>query len=169
MYDLEMRYPEWVGLDADTAIEATPRRYKFSFGNGNDGVSHIFCDGVLRTSDPFRLAELVMLESFAPAYVDWAQENVEVDGEADYTVSATVYDPPDDPADHDHSNCADGEDCDGCEECMPESYSEVNGAWIICDVFLADPNYEEEQDFETPVPHERDWFSKELLARVQEG
>lgn len=165
----EITHPEWVGLDPDYAVEATPRRYAVSFGDGNNGVSHTFPDMVVRTTDPFRLAQLAMLSQFeAGTEREWALNAVDVDGEADYTVSATILDPPDD-GDRDHSECEDGEECEGCEQCEPDgenSWSATNGAWFICEVFLADPDYEEEQDYEMPEHGVEAVFSPALLSMV---
>lgn len=82
------------GLDYDSAREATPRWYGVSSGNGNDGVSHTFPDYYVRTNDPFRLAELAAIGMLNHKYRSWAKDNVEVDGEADYTISATFIEGP---------------------------------------------------------------------------
>ena len=103
------------GLDYESARDATPRWYGVSSGNGNDGVSHTFPDYYVRTSDPWRLAELACVTSFkAGKSREWAKENVEVDGEPDYTLSATIYEGPD------------GE-------------TEFGAAWLIYEVFPVDP------------------------------
>jgi hypothetical protein len=62
-------------------------------------------------------------------------EACEIDGEAEYTISATILDPPEDDDDRDHSECDDGEDCGGCDMCEPQSWSAHNGAWMIIEVF----------------------------------
>jgi len=132
--------PAWEGLDYASADAAMPRLYAVSSGNGNDGVSHLYPDYYVRTCEPYRLAELAMVNTISSDYRAWAVEQCEVDGEAEYTISAVIYDPPDDDSDRDHSQCEDGEDCEGCEQCEGEgtSWSNANGAWIIVEVFPVD-------------------------------
>lgn len=139
--------PCWEGLDLKSAIDATPRLYGVSFGNGNDGVSHHWPNLYVRTSDPFTLAACAMLSDFKPGDgIAFALEAMEIDGERDYGVSATIYDPPVDDMDdsRDHSECEDGEDCEGCDQCEPDEmkpWSSVNGAWMIVEVWPeSEPN-----------------------------
>ena len=90
---------EWEGLDYASADDATPRLYGVSFGNGNDGVSHMFADYYVKTCDPWLLTRAATLGSFKPEFQPAANEAVEIDGEADYTIYATIYNPEDvDPA-----------------------------------------------------------------------
>ena len=128
---------EWFGLDYESAVGAMPRWYAVSHGKGNDGVSHTYPDYYVRTCEPYRLAELAMVTQFtAGEGRAFATENLETDGEADYVVSCTILNPPDDGSDRDHSECESGEECDGCEECEPDSdYCGINGAWQIVEVF----------------------------------
>ena len=98
-------------LDYESARDATPVWYGVSSGNGNDGVSHHYPDYYVRTADPYRLAELAMVDTFkAGEGMAWAREAVGVDGERDYTISATIYEGPD------------GE-------------TEFGAAWLIIEVF----------------------------------
>jgi hypothetical protein len=106
------------GLDFESARDATPRLYGVSYGNGNDGVSHTFADFYVRTNDPWRLAELALISDFKSDWKVRAQDAALIDGESDYTISATIYDPLD-------------EECDDSDE----SYSAANGAWLICEIF----------------------------------
>jgi hypothetical protein len=107
---------EWAGLDYESARDATPEWFGVSSGNGNDGVSHHYPDYYVRTADPYRLAELAMVDSFkAGEGMAWAKAALFVDGERDYTISATIL-----------------EDEDGCP-----AYG--GGAWLIIEVFPADP------------------------------
>lgn len=99
------------------------RLYGVSSGNGNDGVSHMFADYYVYTDDPWRLARLALVSSFKDGWKERALDVAEIDGEADHTISAVIYDPLDDEQD------------DGEEE---ESWSSVNGAWLIVDVFPED-------------------------------
>jgi len=86
------------GLDYESAREATPRWFAVSSGNGNDGVSHIFPDYFCRCTpkQAFDLAAAAMISSFKPTGYDWACDNVTVDGESDYTITAAILDPPED-------------------------------------------------------------------------
>lgn len=158
---------EWEGLDYESAKNAIPRWYGVSFGNGNDGVSHMYTDYYVRTCEPFRLAELAMLGEFKPGEGQaWAQEVMELGGEADYGISATILNPPDDGENRDHSQCEDGEDCEGCEMCDLDSlWSDVNGAWMICEVFPVD-----ESDMRDARQYDslQEAFTADLLALVEQ-
>ncbi len=133
--------PDWEGLCFESARDATPRWYGVSFGNGNDGVSHMYPAYYVKTFDPWTLAAAALIGDMASDYHDWASENMDVDGEADYGISAMILNPPDDNSDWrpDHSECGDGEDCEGCPECENQepdgSWSDANGAWRICEIF----------------------------------
>ena len=71
------------------------RLYGVSSGNGNDGVSHMFPDYYVKTDDPWRLARLAAVTDFKPGEGQaWALENMEVDGEAEYTITVTFYESP---------------------------------------------------------------------------
>ena len=67
------------------------RYYGVSSGDGNNGVSHMYPDYIVKTNEPFRLAELAAISSYKPEYQQWALRNVTVDGEGDYTVYATFH------------------------------------------------------------------------------
>ena len=121
-------HPCLAGLDIESAAEVTPVWYAVSSGNGNDGVSHSWPDYYVRIcpADAYRLAECAMVDTFRPgAGKAWARDNVEVEGEAEYTVSAVIYDPPADETD--------SEDEDEDED--SGSWCDVNGAWQIVEVF----------------------------------
>lgn len=101
--------------------------YAVSSGNGNNGVSHMFPDYIVSTNDPWLLARLAATTDFKPGKGrQWCRKNLEIDGEADYTISATLYDPP-------------GRDGAG--------WSEHNGAWSIYEVHPWDDS---EDDREKP-------------------
>jgi hypothetical protein len=112
-------------------MEQEPRLYGVSYGNGNDGVSHIFADFYVKTSDPWRLAKLAMVTQFKDDFQARALEECTVDGEAEYMVQAVIYEPL---------------DSEPCEE--GESYCDVNGCAHLVDVFPEDdpregrPTYE---------------------------
>jgi hypothetical protein len=90
--------------------ETRPRWYGVSYGDGNDGVSQLFPDFYVRTAHPWDLARAAAVSAVAPAYQAWAAAEVQVDGEADYTLHATLLEGPD------------GETAYGA-------------AWFICEVF----------------------------------
>lgn len=100
--------------------------YGVSSGNGNDGVSHMFPDYYVKTADPWRLAEVAMLDKFKPEFMPWAKSEMDIDGEAEFTICACLYNPMDDE--------------DG-------SYCDYNGAWYILEVF---PVVEDEMRDGTP-------------------
>lgn len=75
-------------------MKTETRLYGVSTGDGNNGVSHVFADYYVRTDDPYLLAA-------AASYSCWKQEvwgvldrELQVDGEAEYTISAWLYDEP---------------------------------------------------------------------------
>jgi hypothetical protein len=106
-------------------MENEIKLYGVSSGNGNNGVSHMFADYYVRTNDPWKLVELAALTLFKkPDGVAWAKENVQIDGEAEYTISAVFYDPP----------LEEGEE----EPAEGESWCDNNGAWLIVEVFPED-------------------------------
>lgn len=138
---------EWMGLDYESARDTTPRWYAVSTGNGNDGVSHLYPDYYVRTADPYRLAELAMVDKFRDGQdMVWASEEVSLDGERGYTIAATIYEGPD------------GE-------------TEVGAAWLIVEVFPADPDdlaAWQADPYKAPLCYDRleSAFSAEALALV---
>ncbi len=151
-----------------------PRLYAVSSGNGNDGVSHMFPDYYVMTNDPYRLATLAMVSGFKKEFKEAALDACEVDGEAGYTVSATIYNPEDvDPSEAPAKECdcgwKEGDDTDHEEDCASladddeyESWSSVNGAWQIIEVFPDD----EPRDSTMQYDSIEDAFSDEDLAFV---
>lgn len=71
-----------------------PRLYGVSIGNGNDGVSQLYPRCAVTTADPYALARLFLADQFIPRRVRAVLRETHLDGEAEYTVSATLYDPP---------------------------------------------------------------------------
>lgn len=115
----------WRDLDYQSAVDATPKWYGVSSGNGNDGVSQLFPDYLVRTADPYRLAELAMVDQFKRGKgMRWAKGHVDVYGEADYTISATILEGPD------------GE-------------TEFGAAWLIIEVFPVDPDEHDSPTYES--------------------
>jgi hypothetical protein len=105
-------------------MENETRIYGVSSGNGNNGVSHMFADYYVKTNNPWYLARLAILSEFKPGEGQaWAQENVVIDGESAYTISATIYDPPREDTEEESEDEDSG------------SYCDVNGAWLIVEVF----------------------------------
>ena len=91
--------------------------YAVSSGNGNDGVSRLYPGYTVATNEPWLLAELAAVSEFKAGHGRrWCREHLDVDGEAEYGISATLYDPP-------------GRDGAG--------WSEHNGAWKIWEIYPA--------------------------------
>jgi hypothetical protein len=133
-------------------MTTTTRLYAVSSGNGNDGVSHSFPDYYVRTDEPYRLAALAMVSSFKSKFKQAAANAVQIDGEADYTISAVIYNPSDvDPSEASE----DGDD---------DSYCDANGAWQIIEVFPDD----EPRDSRPVYDSLADCFGEDDLALVPE-
>lgn len=73
---------------------AETRWYGVSSGNGNDGVSQSWPDYWVQTDDPWRVAKLALITIYKAEYRQFAIDNMEVDGEEDYTISAVLYEGP---------------------------------------------------------------------------
>ena len=123
---------ETYGLDYESAAEATPHWYAVSSGDGNNGVSHMFPDYYVRTADPYRLAELAMLTSFKTEYREQVKDEMTVDGEADYVITAVLANPLDEEYDEDD-----------------EMWCDVNGAYLLIDVFPVDDDFDPAECFPT--------------------
>lgn len=93
------------------------RVYGVSYGNGNDGVSQLFPDFYVTTAEPYTLAFAAMIDQFSSDYMSRYAKRTEVDGEADYTIQALIYDP-----------------------IGSAGWSEHNGCWKICEVFPVAPD-----------------------------
>ncbi len=139
--------------------------YAVSSGDGNDGVSHIFPDYYVWTSEPYRLATLALIGQFKEPYQQRALDECELDGEADYTISATLLEPLDDDSE-DHE-C--DEDCeDPCQLAVDNmfSYCDANGAYMIVEVFQ-DGGPDMSNSWHKPVYDSiEDCFSDSELALV---
>lgn len=185
---------ETYGLDYESAREATPRLYGVSYGDGNNGVSHIFANYYVRTADPWLLVQAATIGGFQPDYYQQACDEMEIDGEPDYTLTGTILDPFDDDADDSfYTDAASGElieMADGCwriegrdeetdydskaaaarayceaNDIYPAPYSEVNGAWFICEVF---PEDEPRSGLQPCYGSIEEAFSADLIAIAQE-
>lgn len=149
------------------------RYYGVSTGNGNDGVSHIFPDYYVKTNEPWRLAELAALSEFkAGEGQEWARENMEIDGEADHTISVVFYESKETQDEHAdleehlalHRAALANFPASGLPEKREELESEIenleseidgygeDSAWFILEVFPEDdmrdgtPKYESLED-----------------------
>jgi hypothetical protein len=69
------------------------RWYGVSYGNGNDGVSQSYPSFLVQTDMPWTLARAAMISQWKDKV--WASENVDIDGDEDYTIYATIYEGPD--------------------------------------------------------------------------
>lgn len=173
--------PQYIGMDYESAVEAMPHWYGVSFGNGNDGVSHFYPNFYVRTCEPYTLAAAAMLSDFKPSEGQaWCAENLEIDGEADYTISATLFDPPDDRKDYESDlaeaqTAIDGAETDEelekaeadlqeLEDSDSGYWSESNGAWMICEVFRVDEPDERRSAYDSL----REAFSDNLIALARE-
>jgi hypothetical protein len=135
-----------------------PKVYAVSYGNGNDGVSHMHPDFYCRTDKPYDLARLAIITNMTSDNGKaWASEQVDVDGEAEWTISAMLLDPPEYTADGDVdvSLCDDG-----------SSWSESNGAWMIAEVFESDYEPNADDPWATPIHDGLDaCFGADVVAK----
>lgn len=191
-----------IGLDYESAVEATPRWYGVSMGNGNDGVSQMYPTMYVKTCEPYTLAAAAMLAEFKPGEGHaWVADNLQVDGGPDYTIAATLYDPPDDRDDYERdlegaqeavtdaeNNLADLDENDlearditetalgvaeialtTLEDNDPGSWSEVNGAWMILEVFQVDADTIFSFATRAPIYESlRECYPEDLLALARE-
>ena len=126
-----------IGLDYYSAREATPRWYGVSTGDGNSGVSHMFPDYYVRTKHPWCLAERAALACIADNWRDAAKDALVLDGEPDYTIYATIFDPLDyEPEDEDD-----------------EGWSAYNGAWFCLEVFPVEHDEIDNLHHQAPTYH----------------
>lgn len=121
--------------------------YAVSYGNGNDGVSHLYPDFYCYTDKPYDLAKLAIVTNCNTQYQDWAAERVEVDGEAEYTITGMLLDPPDDDEIGQEGEADNG------------SWSDANGAWMLAEVF---------QVTEDDLPDQSDVYGKKPYAGLTE-
>lgn len=96
------------------------RLYGVSSGDGNDGVSHIFADYYVRTDDPYRLATLALVGRYKPEWQARAKAEMTLDGEAEYTISACLYEPVDFEPENDGDSWCDANGCADIVEVFPE-------------------------------------------------
>ena len=99
---------------------------------------------------------------------------MDVDGEADYTIYAMIHNPEDvDPREAPERECDcgrnEGDDTDHEDDCASlsdddMSYSDVNGAWMIVEVFPEDEPREGTMQYDSI----EDCFSDDDLAIVKE-
>lgn len=111
------------------------RLYGVSTGDGNMGVSHMYADYYVRTNDPWLLARAAAYDWHKREIWGFLDEGLNVDGEADYTISADVYQYPCDSETEECEACGgegilDDEECDDCEG---TGTVEVEEDWDGCD------------------------------------
>jgi hypothetical protein len=160
-------------------------------------------------NDAFDLAAAAMISSFKPGEgYEWAKENMMVDGEADYTITAMILDPPDeDSEDPDYQEIAESngycvirsdrgfawglitdpeaqiglplpteseawEACCDDENLIDESDDEmwcnVNGAWMLIEVFPCDDDFEPDHCRNPVYDSLADCFGEEVLKLAAE-
>lgn len=114
------------------------RLYGVSFGDGNNGVSHIYPAYYVRTAAPYDLALAALLSEFKSGHGQaWAKRHAEVDGESDYTIRATLSCPPcEDSNDGEYPELPEDVEYEDAED--GRNWDMHNGAWMICEVFPED-------------------------------
>lgn len=114
-------------------MDKTTRIYAVSSGNGNDGVSRLFPDYYVKTNEPYRLAELAAISTFKVGMGQaWCQRNVDIDGEAEYGITACLLNPPcEDSPDGEYPDLGEEEN-ESAED--GRNYSENKGAWQLWEI-----------------------------------
>jgi hypothetical protein len=124
------------------------RIYGVSHGNGNDGVSHMFPEYYVRTTDPWYLARLALVGYFKPKWRSAALIHMDVQGDDEYGYTACLYEPLD---------VKEGDEGYG-------EWCEHNGAWHITEIF---PVADDETRAGLPIYEGLDEaYTEELLAKV---
>jgi hypothetical protein len=143
------------------------RWYGVSSGDGNNGVSHTFADYYVKTDEPWRLAELAALTTFKKGEgVDWARENMAIDGEAEYVIGVTFLESLETQEARDEAQSA----VDSAENTIEayslgevdeeeltrlnielesailelDNFEDTGPAWLIFEVFPCDPDEQRE-------------------------
>lgn len=125
-----------------------PRLYGVSYGDGNNGVSHMFADFYVKTDDPWRLAHLALVNYFTSEWQDQAMEEMDIDGDAQFTITACLYEPLDrEPPEEDGT-----------------SYCDANGAYFITDVFPEDDPKKDRPIYDSL----EEAFDKALLEKIKD-
>ena len=151
--------------------ESQSKYYGVSHGNGNDGVSQLFPDYIVKTNEPYLLARLAAISDFKEgAGQVWARDNMEIDGEADYTIYASFHE----SYETQQERAAMQKRLDAIEDTESDEYSELDqeiegyGAdytWLIYEVFAWDEDYKSVEDTGRPVYESLDdAFGAELVA-----
>lgn len=158
------RSGEDYGLDYESARDATPRWYGVSWGDGNDGVSHMWPDYYVRCCDPFLLCAAAVVANWSDKESrEYAVAECEIDGEAEYTITGMILNPPDDElwkyvcqscgyeSTTEYDECP---ECEGVIEVVDNgSWSDSNGAWRLCEVFPVDDETAEKLRQQSELPH----------------
>lgn len=111
------------------------RTYGVSYGNGNDGVSQLYPDFYVTTDKPYKLALGAMIDQFKPDWMARAKEACTVDGEAEFTIYATISDPLEDEPEPVAADAESDDDSETVTDDDAGSWSDANGAWKIAEVF----------------------------------
>lgn len=121
-----------------------PKYYCVSSGDGNDGVSRTWPHYIVKTDNPWLLAELAGLSEFKEGEgQQWAKDNMKIDGDEEYGISVVFMESPetqeerqrlaDEAEENDEEFDLDGSGCDY--------------AWLILEIFpmsaTANPRYME--------------------------
>lgn len=99
------------------------RLYGISTGDGNDGVCHMFPRYYVRTDKPWELARRAAYSEFKPVAYPFLDDNLEIDGDENHTISAMLYRLPRhrDLTPHDEGECVcpvcEGKNSDDCADC----------------------------------------------------
>lgn len=142
----EPGFPQvWEGLDYQSAADATPRWYGVGVGNGNDGVSQSF---YCKTNDPWTLARASVLSDFKPAFQQAALDAMDLEGETEYTISATIYNPEDvDPSEAPDTIYLHSYVCPECEHAWQcEGHESATQHCPECGTLDVEPDESEEQE-----------------------
>lgn len=68
------------------------RLYGIATGDGNNGVGHTWPRYYVRTSNPWRLAEIAFYSDHFEEFRPQLAEIVEIDGDEEYCISASIFD-----------------------------------------------------------------------------
>lgn len=94
------------------------RLYGVSTGNGNNGVSQMYANYYVCTNEPWTLARAAAYSCYKPDAWEFLDNELQVDGDEDYTISATLYEEPGFKAPTvDCPDCYDGQIVVMCSSC----------------------------------------------------
>lgn len=135
-----------------------PKYYGVSTGDGNNGVSHMFPNYIVKTDDPWKLAEAAALAEFNESGKEWSKENMDMDGDEEYCISVTFPESPETQKEYSELEerlygvkCNEPED----KKLIHKLERELENfgcdcAWFIVDVFPIE-EAEPEKEYRCPV------------------